>query len=194
MLWLLELPTDSALFILPFSDDCESLKRIFNKYVRQTEKIAASASQPAPGLTVVNAAGRHFLGPWPSLADRLRFDPSQASRYKSEFKSQFADIEGMSCISAAGLVAVCAAHGHSDHLMLLCQETDSYTCPFRFFLRLVQQPSTDRKDTLFSSLHMVGSWFGEQSLLSLFGAESRDDPEALVHSVINNAANAREVR
>src|SRR5262245_17819762 len=104
----------------------------------------------------------------------------------------------MACVSVDGLVAVCAAHGHGDHLLVLCSDSSSYSCPFRSFLHLVQHPDNNRDNTLYQSLDIVNSnsawWFGERSLLSLFGAQHREHPERLVQSVINNAPNSQNVR
>lgn len=105
----------------------------------------------------------------------------------------------MACVSAAGLLSICAAHGHGDHLLLLCKDSDTYRCPFRLFLRLVNEPSMNRNGTALEGLEVFnagkdGYWVAEKSLLSFFGAQAREKPADLVQTLINNAKNSRIVR
>lgn len=120
----------------------------------------------------------------------LRFDKTFACRLQNKHSQHFAQPDSMLGVSAAGLAAICAAHGHSSQLFELVSELDAYRCPVRSFMRWTKKPDRAFDCEALRNLRRMsveeGVFLDEVSLLQLFGAENRSKPSSLVQSVINN--------
>lgn len=166
-----------------FEHDLQIIKRIFAKYAQP---------QPVPPLSLLAANGQSFLGPWPTLANFVRFSAAQASRLRHDFAAHFLERDGFVAISAAGLAAACAEHGTAFHLMVLASEDERYRCPLRSFLRLVDSPSSAVDCVALQSvrvLRVAGAfWFDEQSILSLFAAQTKRKLARLIDQLTANTS------
>lgn len=149
-------------------------------------------------LSVVSVNGTEFIGPWATIGPLLRFSDTHSCDLRRDFGRFFHQQGSLACVSAAGLAAICRAHGHAQHLLTLAAESADYRCPLRAFDRLLQNPHAKPDSAVLDTVRVVKAadrvWLTEASVLALFGAETRAKPAALSQSVVNNSSSPQLVR
>jgi hypothetical protein len=183
-----------------FAHKLEQLIRIQNEIISaRTAQTAATTAASAPATSAVLASSiadrETYLGPWSMLANELLFERSHSHKIRvCAAAGDFLENGGAAFVSASALPRLCASAGHAQQLFMAVSEAADYTCPVRALFRFLNNPRHAQTgvpllapvtDTLIWSAGLP--WVREKELLSLFGAQRTQHPDAMLKSLQCNA-------
>ena len=129
------------------------------------------------------------------LANELLFERSHSHKIRvCAAAGDFLENGGAAFVSASALPRLCASAGHAQQLFMAVSEAADYTCPVRALFRFLNNPRHAQTgvpllapvtDTLIWSAGLP--WVREKELLSLFGAQRTQHPDAMLKSLQCNA-------